>query len=166
MARFMAHCRARSDGSSSDHLANLLSNSYQNFASFSTWPIQSSVSESEPRIDALRVAWTSWQLSTNFRRSTPRAIMTAPAATSHCCPLSPPAAAHQMFRCKRILLQLVQTERRFLCFSIAAITSPEKGRCVFSCSQSPSNRSTVSFAVEITRCDGSRALSAIVSSSR
>lgn len=60
----------------------------------------------------------------------------------------------------------VHTARRFLCLSMAAMTSPEKGRCVFSLSQSASNRSTVSFAVEMTRCEGSRALSAIVSSSR
>lgn len=66
---------------------------------------------------------------------------------------------------KIILLQLVQTARRLLCLSIAAMTSPEKGRFVFSLSQSASNRSTVSFAVEMTRCEGSRALSAIVFSS-
>ncbi len=71
-----------------------------------------------------------------------------------------------MFRCKHILLRLIQTARRFLCFSIAAMTSLEKGRCVFSCSKARQTALLFPFAVEITRCDGSRALSAIVSSSR
>lgn len=62
--------------------------------------------------------------------------------------------------------ELVQTARRFLCLSISAMTSSVKGRCVFSYSQSTSNRSTVSFAVEIMRREGNRALSAIVSISR
>ena len=58
--------------------------------------------------------------------------------------------------------ELVPTATRFLYLSIAAMTSPVKGRCVFSYSQSTSNRSTVSFAVEIVRREGNRALSAIV----